>query len=343
MGLKFWQLEPKKDFQPEAHDDYAPNPVQLEFIRLCARKYWYLAFGDTDHSSPHIQAFATTRKTVAELENAGKKNYFLEARPVDQYYFDFLRKDTQEHMRHQSVVHIELDKIRRAQEARGSMWNANADRRKLRDLFERAARNVNSLRFIAADQRLRDEEKFNDAMLRVRRHHLRSIACEKLLQKFHDVTGHDWAWLSKKLGDFSMAPLQDIDKGVFDDRATAGYVGTFEGPAAFFFGAAHFDTPELVDGRAFLGSLLPKSGKSMCVLEIFHDMEQRAKMAEERNNSGEQLRRADAELFVENAPGVKHGIRINNPDLLPLYEQAVKNAQAAGLTPQEMTRQPLPS
>lgn len=334
-----------KDFDPEAHDDYAPNPVQLEFIRLAAEKYWYLALGDTQHDIPHIRAFSLNSKTVAALEQAGKANYFLELDPAAQYYCDYLRRDDS----HKGIVVIEIDKVVNGRKGIGGLWLDKPDADAMSSVFERSARAHKGVRFIPADVRMTDSEEFRKLMPRLDMASRMSGEYKSLKTK-PDVTSWQRGWNSVLSACFRLAGRcngrvremvenfvneseKTLMQALTQDHKTAAYIQSFPGPAAFSFGSGHFDmSGDDADNAHVLGSLLRGEGKSLCVLNVYRDQAQR----------GDEEKTSDAELFVDPNPELPHGIKINNPDLQPLYEQALANVQAGRMF-QLTTFQPLPS
>jgi hypothetical protein len=325
-----------QDFEPENNKDYAPNNVQREFIRLCAENFWYLALGETDHTRPQIKSFALNQETVGALELGGKKQYFLEAGPANQYYYDYIRADEQDRRRHQSVTHIDLGKITDGQESFGGIWLDENDARRVCAVFEKSARRVNDLRFIAADHRLGGPGEMEDAMNRLNSSYRREKAWSWIGKKCPWLAGSEGGWRDRLASKFINGPLQGISDSAFDDTETAAYVQSYEGPGALLFGAAHFSEAANEDTPNFIGAILRKTGKTMCVLEIFQDA------AHEAAYEREAGRRADAVLYVNPSASCPSGIKINNNQLQPLFQQAMTGAQA-GRMPQLRTTQFLPS
>ncbi len=149
-----------KDFDPEAHDDYAPNPVQLEFIRLAAEKYFYLALGDTRHDLPQIRAFTLNSKTVAALEQAGKKNLFLELDPRRSITATICSARTSIQASSSST----LRSHGRTESRQRILWLDKDDSEATSKLFERSVRAHRGVRFIPADMRMTDHEEFRKLM-----------------------------------------------------------------------------------------------------------------------------------------------------------------------------------
>lgn len=335
-------------FEPEKYNDYAPNAVQREFIRLCAQKHWYLAFADMDHSRPQLPAFAYNEQTVEALHEGGKEIFFLENNPENQYYYDWLRRDEDEERR-KKVITLNIDKIAQGRRSISGLWLSDTDRDKLIDIFEISAKHNKSVRFVGADERLRNTDEYKKLKLRVKIAAGRAFAWEQTLKLGQKLFGTESHLAHSIARIFTRNPEKMILGVAGDDRKTVDYIESFGVPAAIMFGAGHFQT--LLDdpkNPRLLGSLLDRNGKSLCVLQLFQNMNHRAQVSEERNlmpekEYGPVFNRPDAELFVEKTPGIKYGIRIVNPAFKPLYDQAVRNVQAAGLTPQEMTRQFLPS
>ena len=332
------------DFAPEAHDDYAPHPVQLEFIRLAAEKYWYLAFGDTDHGRPELRSFAVNTRTVDALERAGKKHYFLETNPADQYYYDYLRREENRG----GVTVIDIGKVSQGRRDFGGMWLDEKVNDRLVTVFEKAARDHKGVHFIAADKRLESGDEYRGLLRRLNRAALRGKAWELTLDACHRITGRYGHRAHSLAKIFAENPEKMMARIGCQDRKTFSGMQSFSGPAALFFGAGHFDTC-LDDAQSphILGSLLPGDGKSLCVFKLYRDQAHREEEEKEKEllpeaEYGQTVTPPDAELYVDPPPGLPYGIKINNPDLLPLYEQALANAQA-GQTFQSVTTQPLPS
>jgi hypothetical protein len=336
------------DFDPEAHDDYAPNPVQLEFIRLSAEKYHYLALGDTQHDLPHIRAFTLNSKTVAALAQAGKKNFFLELDPAAQYYCDYLRRDDSR----KNIIHLDIEKITEGRKAVSGFWLDEEDSEATSKLFERSVRANRGVRFIPADMRMSESEEFRrllprlDLAMRLSDEYsnlkvkpefdvaLWRRGLNSALSACFRLAGRCSGRVRHMADDFVERSEKTLVQELTQDQKTADYIKSVAGPAAFSYGAGHFEMP--ADGAESphnLGTLLRADGKSLCVLNVYKDRAQ-IREAEEKL--------ADAELFVGATPKAPHGIKINNPDLQPLYEQALANVQA-GRTFQLTTFQPLPS
>ena len=337
-----------KDFNPEAHDDYAPNPVQLEFIRLAAEKYWYLALGDTSHDLPHIRAFSLNSKTVAALEQAGKGSYFLELDPAAQYYCDYLQRDDSR----KGVVTIDIEKITEGRKAVSGFWLDEEDSEATSKLFECSVRANRGIRFIPADMRMTESEKFRRLLPRLDLAMRLSDEYNNLKEKpefnvapwrrglnsalssCFRLAGRCSGRVRHMADDFVERSEKTLMQELTQDQKTADYIKSFAGPAAFSYGAGHFEKPaDDAESPHNLGTLLRADGKSLCVLNVYKDKTQ-IREAEEKL--------ADAELFVDSNPALPHGIKINNPDLQPLYEQALANVQAGRMF-QLTTFQPLPS
>ncbi|HTK84513.1 MAG TPA: hypothetical protein VL625_05445 [Patescibacteria group bacterium] len=332
-------------FEPEKNNDYAPNAVQKEFIRLCAEKYWYLAFGDSDHAIPELKSFMLSAPVLDALEEAGKKHYFIEWDPRAQYYFDYVRKLDEPRPQ---ISTIDIERITTSQKSFGMGWFEGDVAKQLSRVFERNARTHRDIRFIAADQRHADHEQSEQLLKRLRVAELKALGWEFTLRAFHAVTGRygDTAHRAARL--FASNPVKNVIDIACQDRDTASYIKSFDTPSVLYYGMGHFFTPaDEPQNPHMLGSLLPRDGKTMCVLNVYKNQAGRDRDCEfEELMPADKYARvykpADAELFVFADEANPDGIRINNADLLPLYDQAIKNVQA-GLTPHEMTRQFLPS
>jgi len=298
-------------FDPENNNDYAPNPVQLEFIRLVAEKYWYLAFGDSWHASTEIRAFMTCEQTLDALCQAGKSYYFTEDNPKAQDYLDFLA-GRQEYNQ----------AAKKGASLFGGMWLKEKNKDMLRGVFKRALGNNPSIRVVAADKRQEHAIKMLSKVFG---------AMVKLL--------------------FSSSPDETMRQGLGWDNETAAFIKSFNKSSTISFGLAHFDKRYTApDNYSSLGILLPEKDKDLCVLAVYQDSNQYArtkvlvkppasdaklfifpeKEANNRTTLNNPMNEALYELFASNAQDeMKNGIIINNPALQPLYEQAVENVKKA--------------
>lgn len=278
-------------FNPNAHNNYQPNPVQMEFIRLAAEKYWYLAFGDMSHEHPSISAFALNRATVDTLAQAGKENYFLEEPLSAQKYFNAVSRDPESGGHDSNLFN--------------SAWLDPLDKRELARLLSDSVQAVRSIKFICADTRSGKIASLKAALL------------GDMAQSFGDPESLTSPWL-KKLADNALGAK---NKNLSDDRKTVSLIKSFKGPSAILFGAGHFAGEfETAEARTSMRSLLPENGKSLCVFNI---------MTNHTQACGLVGAKPDAELYVVepygNADIPPYGIRLINPDLEPLLSQALKN------------------
>ena len=290
-------------FNPKDHDNYQPNPVQMEFIRLVAEKYWYLAFGDVDHNRPSVSAFALNKETVRTLAQAGKEGYFLEEPVSAQKNFD--------------------DVLQAAEGFKPKLFNSDfllpEDKEGLSGLLSDSVRANRDVQFICADTRL------GKASL-VKRAILGSITDGRAEQ----ISA---SWL-KKLVNKAVSVKYEL---LSDDRKTASMIKSFGKPSAILFGAGHFyQEYETEDRRTSMRSLLPEEDKSLCVLNILAPTSWEPEVDEAEAAT---VTKPDAELYVPpyKNPNFPYGIKVINPDLQPLLDRAVK-----AMAPQPRIRVPQP-
>lgn len=130
-------------FNPESNDGYSPNPVQAEFIRLCAERNHYIGFADTRHQHPEIQAFVLNEKTLGILSEAGKKKLFIERPPKMNKYFEAVRSGEEP-----------SDSLKKYGESRvlPDMTSYKQQKRML-PVFENAARSNPDVQIVGIDRR----------------------------------------------------------------------------------------------------------------------------------------------------------------------------------------------
>lgn len=318
-------------FHPAQNRDYAPNAVQLEFIRLAAAKYRHIGFGDTHHGRPELAAFAVNRETLNALAAAGKKNFFLEYGLKAQSWLDAL------HDGRDAGSHPDKKLTR-------SSWLQNDAQERLHDVFARAAHGRNDIRFVSADTRATPLGKFllmRRVKLNMLGYNLAKMASVMTFLVMAPFSGK--RALNASMGLLRAAapdgPEALCIKPMSNDRRTAAYMRTFNRPAAILYGSAHWtgmfdsdDKPRSL--RRLLGAQGPDA---LCVLNVYPDAQTQTETqaGESRNR---RLLPPDASLHVYAGADEQYGIRIHNEKLRPLFEQAVSNAAHLVTPAQQRTR-----
>lgn len=289
------------DFDPDKPEQYEPNAVQREFIRLAAEKYYWLVLGDTGHDRARIQAFMMNKTMANTLARGGKRNFFFEEPECQQEYFDWLMAIDNRHA-DCTVHYLSLLMWRFSSAHLNSLEGCH-----VRQVFEKAAKGNKDIDFVAADRR------------GIRMGSLGFATRILLFKAVGMFMKHDAEKRLKTL-------LQILAK----DEKTAAYMKSKSAPSAIKFGAAHFETKlDNAQRPHLLGSLLPEKDKPLCVLNVYGDQTQRT-AKEQFNVSGFY---GDAELYVDPFADCPDGIKINNPVLQPLYDEARRIVAGAGFRP----------
>lgn len=307
-------MEEKENYSPDNPFETArPNPVQQEFIRLAAEKYWYLALGDTDHAKASIEAFALCSSMLTPLEQAGKTHYFRETPTGFQKYYDWASNP-----RPSGLCDVN---IRRARRHFGSMWKNQRENDRVRRIFESAARAHPGIRFVAADKRNVGPLRFFGTLaLTVINAGVKSGLSAISRLSVPDKMGRVCKKASRALPHSHLILSYFLGR----DRKTVQCIKGFEKPAVILFGANHFTKKyDSQKKPRHMGSLLPEKGKNLCVLNIYADFYQYSHYT---NVDCE-----DGELLVHPTARHPEGIIIKNPALQPLFEQAVKTVRARNI------------
>jgi|GEM_PF-4223697 len=319
-GSSYFLLKPNVDFDPDK--EYKPNKIQREFLSLTAKKYHYLALGDSGHNKPEIQMFALHKDTVRTLADAGKKNYFLEQPPASQPYFDAVRNNKPTSMRDGIAAH--------------HSWLCSIEEKKgLHETFETGSRSNHDMRFISADTRLnnpkQERDKKNAAFNNLSAiERARAAAYILGIRTYIDLYGclTPKAFILPSL----IAPKNNIyatNIDSIDDTHTGKYITSYDGPGVVLFGAAHFFNSVTTDkGNKSLRTILPDNGKSLAVLNIARDTDDKETVEyiiDNIHEEGKQAQMPDAILYVLPPKGNPDGIEIINPEMQKLYDQAKEN------------------
>ena len=294
-GGLYWVMSPA-EYTLDTQKDYAPNPVQQEFLRLAAQKFDYVLLGDTDHRRAEIGLFAEHPDTVAALAAGGDRFFFTEHAPPEQEQIDNVR-------------------ARPAPADGGAYydwspsWVCNAEARDRYNVnYESSIRANPDMKFIAADQRHADDSAAGKAM----------NGWGTYLTFTLPVVGYKAVYGCFGLQAFIPFALASIFASgavadLVDDRSTADFVRqTAPKGGTIFYGAGHFKGEA---GR--LRTLLQDEGKTTGLINIYAD----ATHARREDN------KVSAYMLADNSGAPQDGIHTYTPEMEALYRQAVENVR----------------
>lgn len=317
-------------FDPAAHNDYAPNAVQLEFLRLVSARYEHVGLGDSNHTRPSVMAFAVNAQTLRAFAETGKSNFFLEQPRTLQPKLDALRNGAS------------VDVLLNGQNQMHHSWLLSAPpRERLCGVFVRAAAANPEIRFVAADTRL---EGFNKQRLKLA-HKYDSI--KSALINAIGITALFLPYsLSRRILTRIFSNIANNPKSAFmavlaDDRSTAAFINSQKKPGVTLFGAMHWRNYNGNDksSRSLRKLVAGGDAQKLCVIDICDDIIE----CDSNDASTRKLKHfdnstalgPDAALIVHTGSNDNYGVIIKNEALRPLYEQAVA-AAAAKVTPEQI-------
>lgn len=344
-------------FDPKQHNDYAPNPVQREFIRLCSERSYYLGFGDTGHTMPEIQAFVLNDQTVQTFSTTGKKKVFMERSPTMNTYFDGLRSD---------------EDMGFFQKWRGRLgllgdWNSYTEQNRLVSVFEQSAQNNKDVQFVGVDKRQFLTSQAIKLPIKVLLSPFVYVA-KNLLSLGKSIKASKPRDIVHKIVRF-VHPEEIargiVDYGLSEDQDIASTIKAHDEPCVVFYGAGHLNqTIERKDEKRSLRTLLPESDKPICVLNVckrdysdhilnknpltyISDRFNLSALSDTKIGRAWQVvydtvakpayyneyKPPDARLFVLPSDDNPHGITVINPEFQELYEQAVRNVEGRECVP----------
>jgi len=279
---------PPTDISFDKDADYGPNQVQKEFIRLNAKQFSYVAFGDTNHRQAEIHLFAMDKGTLEALHEGGVKNYFLE----------------QPYQRQSEIDGISQNKL---SNDFASAWNCNPEsREKFNKTYNENIKATPEIKFIAADKRFEGDGYSGLAGA------YRKAALRIPIGLYKKVYG---CWSPNT---FILPLLLNpnlMGNGLTDDTRTAELIDSYEGKGAILFGAAHFQAR--YEREKSMRILLTKNHKDIVVINIFKDAASEKESA--LNSKG---MKPDAIFYINPPAENADGIEILNPALQKNYEQA---------------------
>lgn len=309
------QFDGGEKFDPAIDEDFRPNPVQAEFIRLAAQQHYYIAFADTSHEHLAHSALALNTETVRTLAEAGKKYYFIESPARTQEYFDFLQAPDSVNPE-RTWWYSTLPPCERAING----WLGKRDAETLTSIFEKAARENGTIKFVAADERnewlCTAGFRFASAMDLL----LMGVSC--LMPFFRAACEEAAERIAREV----------IKAVAADDRTIVSRMKSFDGPAAILFGAGHLAgwSEELRGPGTSMRTLLPEKENNLCVFNIFRDEKTWKQHLRIQSDEGLTDMPPDANLYVLPSVRAPHGIEIVNPALQPLYDQAKRKVGSPG-------------
>ncbi len=281
--------------------DITPTPEQLSALTLLSQRNDFLAIGDTEHRQIFCKLFLYHPSVVTALQQGGKKDMFIERSPKDNALLspETSKQDFQEACPDRFVGDW--------------IYNDAADRDfcdALRGVIEREGIDVTAI-----DQRLVEGEGkislgFSAIPLRVFAEIQETIYGESNLNA-------PFVFLSAVLTVFShLGQLTD------DTKTTEALLQNYPEGGVIFYGAGHFqDMVNENNQRVDMPSLIRDAGKTIVTVNLYETDAERNKYYESSDKF------SDMDLIVFPSRENPHGIHLNNPDLLPLYQQAMAAGQ----------------
>jgi len=341
-GAFYAGLSPKADTDPL--NPAAPSPLQREFLALCAERYEHLCLGDTNHTKYEISNFGVDPELVARFARAGKKRFFMELPEGEQSVLDAGKTlDPEEFSR----LH--------ANDLQGS-WSCDPNGVALHaKILSRAIQNNKGIAFHAIDGRQADMgEGFSKFFAS-----LPGQAKVEIIAAILFIVGYNTVYgcISEKALDVASKIITDekLSQSILsvlgeavDDTVPAQKILKLNEPSVLFYGSGHFKGLNTMFGKKGFPDIFKENGKTFCVAEILNkesDIEAPDTLLTELKKAGGDdeavkkmlenavLREPDCQLFVYPGSQYPDGIRINNPALLPLYEEAKRRIAQAGPTP----------
>ncbi len=294
-GGLYWVMSPA-EYTLDAQKDYAPNPVQQEFLRLAAQKFDYVLLGDTSHKRAEIGLFAEHPDTVAALAAGGDRFFFTEHAPHKQKQIEDVR-------------------ARPAPEDGGahynwsSSWVCSAEARERYNVnYENGVRANPDMKFIVADQRFSDDSAAGKAMNGWGTYLTLSLPVEGYDMVYGCVGTQAFIpYILTKV--FASGAVADLT----DDRSTADFIRkTAPEGGTIFYGAGHFE-----DEPGVLSTLLQDEGKTTGLINIYADATHARRAA----------RHESAYMVADHGSHPQDGIRTYTPEMDALYRQAVENVR----------------
>lgn len=273
-----------QSFIPEKNPECRPTPVQAEFMRLVAEKYYYLGLGDTAHSCPELDLFGLHTDTLSALSEAGKKYFFLEQGGARQKQLDLLMEGKDSKFEY------------------GSSHIGPEAKEKLRSAFKKAASAGIDARFICADTRI--------GFLKELKLGIKTISNIFSAARRGCPTG--------EIVKSGLGPLLDDRE---TSELVKSFDGP---SVLYFGAGHFSRTCESADQPTSFFSLLQEDGKSMAVMNVKLHPLQEDVIEKYRSYFSDLTREPDAELYVLPSLSYPDGIKIINPALQPLYEKAVR-------------------
>lgn len=279
---------------------YEPNELQQEFLRLSAQKYSYVAMGDTQHSKVEINLFALSPKTLSALHKGGVENIFIETSPN--------RQDEINSVRSGGFFDYGVE----------NMWLCDQKQKDaLTNNFKNAVLNVPGVNFIAADARFNTGDIFSGLNFYQKTVLSTSLSTYNMVYGCVAMPAFVTSYVLT-LGTMEDAFMETIT----DDRMTAEYIGRFPGRGAVFYGAAHFEG-QGAEGTS-MRTLLTKGNKTITVINIFKDAAQEAQS--NKSDPPESIK-PDVAFYIDSSAEYPGGIKIINPEMRSLYDQAQINVR----------------
>jgi hypothetical protein len=289
----------------EEDNNYEPNEVQAEFLRLVAEEFNYVALGDTDHRRPIINKFALNPRTIRALADGGTKNLFLEMAPGWQPYIDQVSGKSSD------------PRTFNYSYGDANMWLCeDSIRQALTDNFERSASSNPDVNFIAADARHTNDSDYDEFTDK------NKWTLTVPMSIYMGVYGcmAPQGFIIPMIAMAATGRVDEFDTSLKDDHATAEGIMAYEGDGAIFYGAGHF-TYEVGSKRsreASMRTILQEDGKTLALINVFQDIEQ-----DDFTREGDS--QPDAILYVNEHNDNPDGILAFTPEMKALEKRAHDN------------------
>ncbi|MBU0800942.1 MAG: TraB/GumN family protein [Alphaproteobacteria bacterium] len=288
-------------------NDFGPNPVQQEFIRLVAQKYDYTLLGDTHHARARIGMFATHKDSVAAMAAGGDTRLFLEAGPGAQKYFDAVAQGSD---KPENFSYRWADR---------NMWLCGADVKEAYNVnFEQSLSQNPDVKFTGVDQRHAAGTDANAAMDST----VFKLAIGVPLVAYQLTYGcvTEKAFIPGAIVLALTGQAEQVFDSLIDDRDTTNQILSYpEKGGTIFYGAGHFG-----DKEGVIKGLLQERGYSVGHVNVYLD-------AKDAQNSIEPEENVPASLYVDEGDG--DGIHTTTPEMAELHRQAVENVKRGGPAP----------
>jgi hypothetical protein len=294
-GGLYWVMSPA-EYALDAQTDFAPNPVQQEFMRLAAQKFDYVLLGDADHRRAEIGLFAEHPATVAALAAGGDRFFFTEHAPSKQQQIEDVRARS-------------APADGKAHYNWSASWVCSAEARDRYDAnYESSVRANPDMNFIAADQRHNGDSDAGKAM-----NGWRTYLTLRLPMNAYSTVYGCLGWQAFIPYGLTALFASGSEPDLTDDRSTADFIRkTAPEGGTIFYGAGHFK-----DEPGVLNKLLQAEGKTTGVIDIYADFTQARRGADNRS----------AHMIADHGSDPSNGIRTFTREMDMLYEQAVENVR----------------